>query len=752
MRKSIGIRVKVIIAFVLFIIIPVVIIGLLSYNNVRDVLTERLEQTNLANIDSIDRYYMLQFTDRIENYLNLYAEGPDIGQVLTDRKYAEGLMEEWESSIKAMPDVVSIYMGTIDGNMYMVPDDELPDDYDPRERLWYKDASDNSGKVIWTEPYSDAGTNGIIISAAKHVRGGDGSAVGVLSLDVKLDKLVQILSDVKLGKNGFLMLLDKSGEIIVSPREGSLGESIKDNTWSKDVLEKYRGSFSTEISGEKVILSYLTIDKTGWKLVGIMPREDLEIEVIPIKDKLGKILIVFIFWGILASLILMALMNIFLLNPIKGIIEIMGKAENGDLSSHLEAKSRDEIGKLTFSFNNMLEGQRNILNQVKETADALGASSEQANAIAGDSHRISRDQSEAMIELTRTIEDMSKSISDVTFSISEMAKNSETITSSMKEMGQAADDIAVSAVDTSEAMSKVADSLQDLDTAITAINQSSDYARKHEENTVEIALQGKKIVENTIQEMVNIDLAMQNMTNVIAELGKAAVQIGEIVEVIDDIAEQTNLLSLNASIEAARAGEHGRGFAVVASAIGRLAEKSGESTKDIEKLIRQMQGIVENAVSSAVTSTERIKSGASLVADTGNAFTNIYNAIEESTNLIRKIAVATNEEYTAWKIITESTIKVSDLTMHVSAASEQQLAIVEEIIKGMERVNTISHGVADSSEEQAANGEEISVAAMEVNEMAMQVSAGSEEYRAISEALAEQAKVLLEMVSRFKLQ
>ncbi|HOR86379.1 MAG TPA: methyl-accepting chemotaxis protein [Bacillota bacterium] len=750
MRKSISIKSKVIIAFLLFIIIPVAIIGSLSYSDVRDVLANQLEQTNLENIDSVDRYYLLQLTDRIENYLNLYAEDPNIGQVLTNRKYVTELVEEWESSIKSMPDVVSIYMGTIDGDMYMAPDDELPEDYDPRERPWYKDALDNSGKVIWTEPYSDAGTNGMILSAAKHVKGNDGS-IGVLSLDVKLDKLMQLLSEIRIGKNGYVILLDRNGDTIVSPEKDDLIKNIKDNTWAKDVLGKYRGSFTIDIDGKEVILSYLTVDKTGWKLIGIMPREELEKEVTPVKDKLGKILVIFIFWGILASLILLFLMDTFFLRPIKDMIELMGKAENGDLSVHSEVKGGDEVGKLLFSFNNMIEGQKGILNQVKETADAVSASSEQASEVARNSHGLSQDQSEAMVELTRTIEDMSKSIADVTCNIGEMAKNSEVITSSMKEMGQAAEDIANSAVDTSEAMSRVAGSLQELDTAITAIKESSDYAREHGENTVEIALQGKKIVENTIQEMENADLAMQDMARVIADLGKAAVQIGEIVEVIEDIAEQTNLLSLNASIEAARAGEHGRGFAVVAGAIGRLAEKSGESTKDIEKLIRQMQNVVENAVSSAVTSTERIKSGAALVADTGNAFTNIYSAIEESTNLIKKIALAANEEYDAYKTITESTIKVSDLTMHVSAASEQQLAAVEEIIRGMERANEISHRVADYSEEQSANSEEISVTATEVNGMAMHVSAASREYKAISEALDEQAKGLLQMVARFKL-
>lgn len=751
MRKSIGIKGRVIIAFILFIIIPIAVVGSLSYYDTKEVLAGQLEQSNLKSIDSVDKYYLLQLTDRIEGFLNLYAEDTGLEQALTSSKYADNMMKEWASSIKSMPDVTSIYLGTREGKIHMVPDDELPEGFDPRERPWYKDASASPGKIIWTKPYLDAGSNGMILSVAKEVKGTDGSAIGVLSLDVRLDKLVQLLSSIKIGENGYVILLDNDGNAIATPQKDMLGKSMKNNEWVGEVYKKNSDSLTMSIEGKDVILSYLTVAKTGWKLIGIMPREEIEKEVMPIRNNFNKLLVIVVCWGLLASLILLLLMDKMILKPIKGMIGLMGSAENGDLSVQAEVKSGDEVGRLLSSFNNMLEGQKSILNQVRETADALTASSIQASSIARNSHDLSQNQSGSMLELTQTIEDMSRSISDVTCNIGELANNTEGITSSMKEMGQAAEDIANSAVETSEAMSKVTESLQELDIAITSINQSSDFACKHGENTVEIALQGRKIVESTIQEMENIDSAMQDMTKVFADLGKAAVQIGEIVEVIDDIAEQTNLLSLNASIEAARAGEHGRGFAVVASAIGRLAEKSGESTKDIEKLIRQMQEIVENAVSSAVTSAEKIKSGSTLVADTGSAFTNIYNAIEESTGLIKNIALSTNEEYNACRKITESTIKVSDLTMHVSAASQQQLAIIEEIIRSMERVNEISHEVAACTEEQAANSEEISATAIAVNEMAMQVSTGSEESKTISEALTEQAKGLLQMVARFKL-
>ena len=750
MKRDMGLTNKVIAASILLIVMPIFIIGILFYNNSKQLLEQQQENTNLKNIEDIDVYYIQQMTGRIDEYLNTWAADPRLEKLSGNANISRALLAEWGISLKAVPDITSIYLGSSGGNMYLMPPDKLPADYDPRTRPWYISALKQPGETVWTPPYLDAGASGMILSVAKQVTAADGSAAGVLSIDIRLNKLVQIVKSIKLGKNGYVVLLDANGTAISIPNAALLGKDIHNYEWVEQAYAGKHGSVSTEINGKKVIMSYITDAKTGWKLIGIMPKEEMAAQVSAIKNYMNTLLAIIVIWGVLACIALSFYLKIIIFKPIQGIMHLMGKVETGDLTVSVEHNYKDEIGQLYHGFNNMLVGQKAIVTQVLSTANNLKLSAEQASQIAHQTSDTSQNQSFAMVELTKAIEDMSISITDVTSNISDIAGNIENITISMQQMGIAADEVAKNTEETSQAMCEVADSVKGMDQAIALISSNSNSANVQGEKSFGYVIEGKKIIDSTIVEMDNIDQSMKDLSLVTSDLGKAATQIGEIVEVIDDISEQTNLLSLNASIEAARAGEHGKGFAVVAGAIGRLSEKSSESTKDIEKIVKHIQSIVTDAVATSLRSAARIETGVGLVTNTEAAFSNIYTSIEETTKLINQIAQSTTEQKEASNTIMAATNRVSDLTMQVSAASEQQLATVEEIVLATEKVNELTQNVSASSEVQAANSEEIAATSMAVNEMTTEVSAKSDEVKQIAGGLTEQAGDLMDVVVKFK--
>jgi twitching motility protein PilJ len=144
--------------------------------------------------------------------------------------------------------------------------------------------------------------------------------------------------------------------------------------------------------------------------------------------------------------------------------------------------------------------------------------------------------------------------------------------------------------------------------------------------------------------MNDIREQIQETSKRIKRLGESSQEIGEIVELISDITEQTNVLALNAAIQAASAGEAGRGFTVVAEEVQRLAERSGEATKQIGAIVKTIQTDTFDAVSAMEKSTRGVVDGAKLSDAAGQALAEIGDVSQRVSGLIETIAVAMQKQ------------------------------------------------------------------------------------------------------------
>jgi len=212
--------------------------------------------------------------------------------------------------------------------------------------------------------------------------------------------------------------------------------------------------------------------------------------------------------------------------------------------------------------------------------------------------------------------------------------------------------------------------------------KSAEVAKK----SVNIASKGAKVVQDTITEMESIKERIQETAKRIKRLGESAQEIGEIVRLINDIADQTNILALNAAIQAAMAGESGRGFAVVSDEIQRLAERSGNATKQIDTLVRTIRGDTNEAISSMEKSTEGVVQGAKIAEQAGEALTEVEQVSVQLADQIHKIsqtsrthaAVAANISGTM-NIIQEITTKTSKGTNETAASIERLSKLANEL-------------------------------------------------------------------------
>jgi twitching motility protein PilJ len=186
------------------------------------------------------------------------------------------------------------------------------------------------------------------------------------------------------------------------------------------------------------------------------------------------------------------------------------------------------------------------------------------------------------------------------------------------------------------------------------------------------------------------------------------------VGLIDDIADQTNILALNAAIQASMAGEAGRGFAVVADEVQRLAERSGHATKQIEELVKTIQGDAKEAVVSMEQSTAGVVSGAKLAQGAGQALTAIEKVSTQLADLIGDIAKRTNQQVANATNIASGMSTIQTVTTKVSHETRETAKSVGTLARLADELRTSVHGfripaadVTDTTDEAREQGRRI---------------------------------------------
>ncbi|MEI7430450.1 MAG: methyl-accepting chemotaxis protein [Betaproteobacteria bacterium] len=274
-------------------------------------------------------------------------------------------------------------------------------------------------------------------------------------------------------------------------------------------------------------------------------------------------------------------------------------------------------------------------------------------------------------------------------SMTEIRTTMDDVKGAVSGMATAAAQVASSSAQQSNAASAMAASVEEMTVSISTVSDGAEEASRLATSSLDASTEGGKIIQSTVSEMKAIGDLINSAAEVIASLGEESKQIATVVNVIKEIADQTNLLALNAAIEAARAGETGRGFAVVADEVRKLAERTGQSTGDISRIVETIQSSSSKAVGEMQVMVTRIASGQELANRAGEHVSEIQEAVVKVSEAVSEINGALKEQATATQEIARHVENVAQMTDENNAASQNSAESAKQVDAMASNVMTI---------------------------------------------------------------
>ncbi|MHC1682009.1 MAG: methyl-accepting chemotaxis protein [Clostridiaceae bacterium] len=657
-----GIAFKITASIVVTSIIVALLIGGVSIIYSRNIVKEQSREILMKTSESKSAEFnstIITIENSVEGLSTILSTSLNLEQLKKDKSYING----YEGNIQ---DIIKNFGQATSGNMstYFYLNPELTGEV---HGAWYADTENNKnfvaqplesiesftpdnedmkwyykpineGKSLWLEPYEDPNLKIYMISYVKAIYQGQ-TLIGVLGMDINFDYFKETVSSTKVFDSGYATLLNENYDVLFSPAltQGDNFATVENGSLksvTEEIGKDKSGIVDYNFKGVDKTLAYNKLSN-GYIFMVNVP----ESEILANMNKLTMIVGSLTLFGVMISMVVSQIMSRRITLPILKVTEVIDKTSKLDLTKDESLKGistqDDEIGVMVNAITNM----RNLLGNIVENLKGYST--------------LTAEYAQGFVVVTKDVSESLNSISD------------------------AADDLANGSSQQANLTQEGLSKLLELSDEIDSIINSTNIVKEALSNTT-------KSNENAISSIDNLQVQFNANNEVTKEvtvsielLANKSGTIGQIINTIKYIAEQTNLLALNAAIEAARAGEQGKGFAVVAEEIRKLSEQTSDSTKDIEKIIKEIQIDINNAKYKIDNSNELLEGSNEALLMTNEAFNAINNEIEKSFSHITSLISGVENMSKSKNVVVDNIQELSAIIEESTAATEEVAALVE---------------------------------------------------------------------------
>ncbi|OPJ60368.1 methyl-accepting chemotaxis protein [Clostridium chromiireducens] len=662
--RSSKIKTRLMISYGLLVLIPLLIVGVTSVLQSKNSIDNKISNFSSQVMSQIG-LNILSEMDKNSNFAMSIVTEPDFQDYFENKQeidLSEGyrrindLTNLMKSKAGTKNDMTGLGIIGTDNEKIGSFSNQLSDDI---RRNLSDLSNEGKGKFVWSLNKNASGYKIYASAQINTLTTGENFGIIIEELNPKL--FVNLFKNVSLGTNSDIFVVDSKGIVILNEDSSLIGTEYKDKSIIEKIKDKEKDLFNIDDETKQTkqyfstndgesLVSYAPLSGSDWYVVGVIPYSYLNLESNILRNNTIIIGLVSFIISMLVALIVSRSIS----NPLGKLVSLMKKAKNGNLALLITDDSKDEIGEVINAFNDMVIKISTLISGVKILANNVSNN-------------------------TKTIAEVSE----------RSCSSSEEIAATMSEIAQGASNQAISANEGMECMNI-------LSNGINKVSRKTENVWDVLEETQKLkkeAVVSVKILKNKAEETSKVSAKIVGDVN---SLNLNVKDIKEIVELIGDIAERTNLLALNAAIEAARAGDAGKGFAIVADEVRKLADKSKESSVQINKIINDIENKVEVMVREAGNSTTIIKEQMNAVENTDEAFKIIFEGMNQISYQLKDIVGSINEIVDSkdkTKIAMESISAISEetaaATEQVSAGANEQIEEIQKVSQFAEELNVV---------------------------------------------------------------